>query len=167
MPESEKGEYYVGVDVGGTKIYAGIFDSSLQCLGTARVSTKAQRGHEAVIERVSRCVLDAVDECDLKLKDVKAVGVGAPGAVDPETGKVIFAPNLEWKDVPLRKELEKQIGLPVFIENDCNMCTIGVHEAELKSKPRHMVGIFLGTGIGGGLILDGKLYSGFNCAAGE
>src|SRR4051812_37718786 len=104
MPETEKGEYYVGVDLGGTKIYAGVFDSSLNLLGTARVSTKAQRGHDAVIERIYRCVQDAVDECDLSLKQVRAIGVGAPGAVDPESGKVIFAPNLDWKDVPLKKE---------------------------------------------------------------
>jgi glucokinase len=69
--------------------------------------------------------------------------------------------------VPLKKELEKQLDLPVFLENDCNVCTLGVHEVELKAKPRHLVGIFLGTGIGGGLILDGQLYSGFNRTAGE
>ncbi|MCI0748249.1 MAG: ROK family protein [Verrucomicrobia subdivision 3 bacterium] len=161
------GNYVVGADVGGTKIYAGVFNSAMECVGTARVSTKAQRGPDEVIERIARCVRDAVDECDLKLDQVRGVGAGAPGAVDPETGRVIFAPNLEWKDVQLKKALEKQIGLPVFIENDCNICILGVYERELGSKPQHVVGVFVGTGIGGGLILNGELYSGFNKSAGE
>ncbi|MDB6109664.1 MAG: hypothetical protein JWR69_1414, partial [Pedosphaera sp.] len=82
-------------------------------------------------------------------------------------GKVMFAGNLGWKDVSLKKELEKQLGLPVFLQNDCNVCTLGVHEVELEGKPKNMVGVFLGTGIGGGLIIEGKLFSGFNRTAGE
>jgi glucokinase len=136
-------------------------------LARAKVSTKAERGKEEVIERIARCVQDAVDECDLNLKQVRGIGIGAPGAVSPENGEVIFAPNLQWKDVPLKKELEKILGVPVFLENDANICILGIHEKELKSKPRNVVGIFLGTGIGGGLILEGKLYSGFNRTAGE
>jgi len=168
MPEpSSKSEHIVGVDIGGTKIYAGVFNTSLECIGKALVSTKAERGHEAVIERIVRCVLDAIDECDLKPDQIKGVGVGAPGAVDSENGRVIFAPNLEWKDVALKKALEKQLGVPVFLENDCNVCTLGVYETELKRKPQSVVGIFLGTGIGGGLILNGEIYSGFNRTAGE
>ncbi len=168
MTESaSKSEYFIGVDFGGTKILAGAFTHSLHCLGTAKTSTKAERGPEAVIERIARCIRDAIDECDLNFKQIKGVGIGAPGAVDPETGTVIFAPNLRWKDVPLKKDLEKILDLPVFLENDCNICTLGVHEAELEAKPRHACGIFIGTGIGGGLILDGKLYSGFNRTAGE
>jgi glucokinase len=164
---TNKAEYVAGVDIGGTKIYTGIFNSSMQCIGTARVSTKAQRGPDAVIERIVRCVMDAVDECDLAMGQIKGVGVGAPGAVEPESGRVIFAPNLEWKDVPLKKPLEKELGAPVFLENDCNLCALGVYETELKRKPKNMVGIFLGTGIGGGLILNGEIYSGFNRTAGE
>ena len=164
---SDKREYFVGVDLGGTKILAGVFDSQLKAVGQALLSTKAQRGPDKVIERVARCVQDAVDECDLALKQVRAVGIGAPGAVNPETGRVIFAPNLDWKDVPLEKDLSKHVDLPVFVENDCNVCTLGVHQVELKGKPKNLIGIFIGTGIGGGLILDGKLFSGFNRTAGE
>jgi glucokinase len=166
MAESNK-PYTVGVDLGGTKILAGVFDDKLECLGRAKASTKAQRGHKAVTERVARTILDAIDECDLKPSQVRAVGIGAPGAVNPETGTVIFAPNLEWESMPLKDLLEKHLELPVAVENDCNLQTLGVHEKELKGKPRHMVGIFVGTGIGAGLILDGKLYSGFNRTAGE
>jgi glucokinase len=168
MPEANKTDYVIGVDLGGTKILSGVFNHSLECVGTAKLSTKPQRGVEEVIERIARCAQDAADEADLTMKQVAGVGIGAPGAVDFDSGTVIFAPNMEgWKDVPLKKELEKQLGVPVFVENDCNIAVLGVHVAELKSKPRQVVGIFVGTGIGGGLIVNGELFSGFCHTAGE
>lgn len=169
MPEtSSKQEYLVGVDLGGTKILAGVFNTQLKCLGKVKTSTKALRGPESVVDRITRCVMDAVDECDLKMDQVRGIGVGAPGAVDTSSGKVIFAPNLpDWSDVPLKKQLEKELKTPVFLENDGNICTLGVHHVELDGKPKNMIGVFIGTGIGAGLILDGKLYSGFNKTAGE
>ena len=169
MPEpSSKNTFVIGVDLGGTKLYAGVFNPALECVATTKISTKAQRGTDAVIDRIVRCVQDVADEADLELKQIAAVGIGAPGAVDGESGSVIFAPNLPgWKDVPLKKELEKRLGVTVVVENDANVSVVGVHAAELKSKPRSVVGIFVGTGIGGGLILNGELYSGFNHTAGE
>jgi glucokinase len=164
---SNKAEYVVGVDLGGTKILAGVFHSNLDCAGVAKVSTKAQRGPEAVIERIARCIRDAVDEADLDPKQIRGIGIGAPGAVDGHSGTVIFAPNLDWRDVPLKKHLEKAIGVPVFVGNDCTVAMQGVYVVELKSKPQHVVGIFLGTGIGGGLIINGKPYHGSNHTAGE
>ncbi len=164
---SKERDYVMGVDLGGTKILAGVFDDKLDCLGRAKKSTKAQRGPEAVVERIAATVLEAIDECDLQPKQIRGLGIGAPGACDPEPGTVIFAPNLAWKNFPLKKELEKRLPFPVFVENDCNIQTLGVYEKELKARPRHMVGIFLGTGIGAGIILDGKLYRGFNRTAGE
>jgi glucokinase len=163
-----KAEHFIGVDLGGTKILAGVFDDSLECIGSAKLSTKSQRGVDAVIERVARCVQDAVDEADLTLKQVAGVGIGAPGAVAFDSGTVIFAPNMEgWKDIALKKALEKHLGVPVSVENDCNIAALGVHVAELKGKPRSLVGIFVGTGIGGGLVINGELYAGFNHTAGE
>lgn len=168
MAEASPKPYYVGVDLGGTKILAGIFNPQLKLVATAKTSTKADRGPKAVMERVARTVRDAIDEADLDSKNIKAIGVGAPGSIDSEQGRVIFSPNMPgWEDIHLKKELEKQLDLPVHVENDCNVCTLGVHVAELAGKPRHLIGIFLGTGIGGGIILDGRLFSGFNRTAGE
>lgn len=167
MPEPTKQDLLVGVDLGGTKILAGVFTPQLKLLQSTKLSTKSERGFDAVVERIARCVRDAVDEADLSLKQVRGIGIGAPGAIDPDSGEVIFAPNLQWKGAPLKKALEKALDIPVFVENDCNICTLGVYEAELKAKPRNVVGIFLGTGVGGGLILEGKLYGGFNRTAGE
>jgi glucokinase len=165
---STKTDNVVGVDLGGTKILAGVFDASLENFGIAKLSTKSQRGVDKVVERIARCVQDAVDEADLSMKQVAGIGIGAPGAVDFGDGTVIFAPNLEgWKDVPLKKMLEKELGVPVYVENDCNIAALGVYVAELKAKPKNMVGVFVGTGIGGGIIINGELYSGYGHTAGE
>ncbi len=164
---SSKQDLIVGVDLGGTKVLAGVFSPQLKRLSSAKLTTKAERGYTAVVERIARCVRDAVDEADFSLKQVRAIGIGAPGAINPESGEVIFAPNLRWKDAPLKKDLEKMLDVPVFIENDCNVCALGVHAVELGGRPRHMLGIFVGTGIGGGLIINGELYGGFNRTAGE
>lgn len=167
MPNEQK-EFFVGVDLGGTKILAGVFDSKLDLKGVTKLSTKAERGADKVIERIARCVVEALDECDLTVANVRAVGLGTPGTVDAASGRVIFSPNLAgWKDVPLKKDLEKQLNAPVFVGNDCNVCTLGVFEQEFKGKPRHLAGIFIGTGIGGGLVINGSLYFGHNLTAGE
>ena len=168
MPEvTPRQDLLVGVDLGGTKILAGVFTPQLKRVATAKLSTKAERGYAAVLERIDRCIRDAVDEADLSLRQVRGIGIGAPGAVNPETGEVLFAPNLRWKDAPLKRDLEKLLGVPVFVENDCNVCTLGVHGVELEGKPQSLVGIFVGTGIGAGIIIQGRLFGGFNRTAGE
>lgn len=159
--------HLVGVDLGGTKILAGVFDAQGQCLGKAKLRTKPERGPDGVIERIARCVQDALDECDVELGRVRGLAVGAPGAVDTASGRVLFAPNLQWKDVPLRRELERLLGVPVFVENDCKLNGLGVFEGEYGGKPRQLIGIFLGTGIGAGIFLDGRPYGGLNGTAGE
>jgi glucokinase len=165
MPNSK--EYYVGVDLGGTKILAAAFTPGLKCLGKSKRRTKAERGPQAVVDRIARCVVDVVDECDLDLKLCRGVGLGAPGAVDFDAGRVIFAPNLEWTDLPLKRELEKRLNVPVFLDNDCNVCTLGVYEQELGGKPASLVGMFIGTGIGGGLVLGGQPWLGASHTAAE
>lgn len=167
MAASTKATHLVGVDLGGTKILAGVFNQDYECLARIKISTKPERGPAGVIDRVVRCVRDAVDESDLSLKDIRGIGIGAPGAVDAAEGRVIFAPNLSWKNVGLKQELERELSVPVFVENDCKLHTLGVYDAELQSKPQQVIGVFLGTGIGAGIVIDGKLFRGFNGAAGE
>lgn len=160
-------DYLVGVDLGGTKIMAGVYGPDLLMVGCAKRKTKAERGVDAVIERIARTVREAVEESGLTIEQVRGVGIGAPGAVDPAAGQVVFAVNLAWKDVALASALQTELGVPVFLENDCNLAMLGIWEREFQRTPRDAVGIFLGTGIGGGLILNGALYGGFRHAAGE
>lgn len=163
---SNKPDYVVGIDLSGTKILAGVFEPSLECIAVAKLSTKPQRGPDGVIERIVRCVRDAVDEADLALSQVHAVGIGAPGCVDGETGSVIFSPNLQWLDVPLKRQLEERLGVATCVGNDCTVAMQGVYVAELNAKPRNVVGVFLGIGIGGALIIDGQTYHGATHTAG-
>ena len=158
--QSKSKPMYVGVDLGGTKILAGVFNAAMQCLGTAKVRTKPTRESSEIISSVAACVREVADTCGVEISQLAGVGIGCPGSVNPDSGEVLFAGNLGWKNVPLKTVLEKQLGIPVFAENDCNVATLGVHELELDGKPDHMAGLFLGTGIGGGLILNRKLYSG-------
>jgi glucokinase len=163
----DRAKNVVGVDLGETKIRAGVCTPDLELCRKVKYSTKAERGELAVLERIAHTVRDAVDEADLEMTDVCGVGIAAPGTVDLETGMVIDSPNLKWREVPLRKWLEQELGLPVFVENDGNACVLGVYREELKSRPKSMLGIFIGASISGGLMVGGKLQWGTNQAAGE
>ena len=165
MAVSQSTQFYVGVDIGGSKILAGLFSDSLQLRGTLKIRTKAKLGKEAVIERVERVIRGLLSEQGVHLKQVRAIGLGAPGVVIK--GRVINAYNIGWDNVPIKTILHRRIRIPVFVENDCNLFTFGIHRVELKGKPRTMIGCFLGTGFGGGVIINGELHTGYNHAAGE
>ncbi len=157
--------YYVGIDVGGTKILAGLFDRSLRLLAKRKIQTTARRGSEVVVDQIELVIRELVAGKYLRLHQIRAIGLGAPGTV--KGGRVLHAYNIGWEDVGIKAILRRRLRVPVFVENDCNLFALGIHRVELKGKPRTMAGVFLGTGIGGGLIIEGKLYRGFNLAAGE
>ena len=157
----------IGVDMGGTKILSAVIDAEGNILGTAKVSTKAGRGAVAVIDRIAECIQGAVNESGVDAESIQAVGIGAPGPLDPATGVVIFAPNLGWRDVPLKAELEARVGFPTFVDNDVNVGTLGEHVFGAGRGIQNVVGIFVGTGIGGGIILQGELFHGASKTAGE
>jgi glucokinase len=149
--------YLVGVEVGPSVIRAGIFSAEFDLLGKAKVSTKKERGAASVIQRIARCVEYAVDECDLGMDEIRALGVGAPGRVDPDSGVAMSAPSLGWKEVPLQGALEKLLHVPVFVENYFRLSALGTYTKEIHTQPRRFAGLFLGPEIGGGLIVDGEL----------
>ena len=161
------GTNVIGVDMGGTKILSAVIDAEGNILGTAKVSTKAGRGAVAVIDRIANCIQRAVDKSGVDAASIQAVGIGAPGPLDPATGVVIFAPNLGWRDVPLKTELEARTGFPTFVDNDVNVGTLGEHVFGAGRGIQNVVGIFVGTGIGGGIILQGELFHGASKTAGE
>ncbi len=160
-------EYYIGVDLGGTKILAGIFDAEHQCLATKKIKTKSEEGYDAVCGRIVRAVQAAAESAGIDPTKVKGAGIGAPGSIGSDESAVLFAPNLDWRDAPLKADLEAQLDFSVWLGNDCNVAASGIHRLELEAKPNDMVSIFLGTGIGAGIITNGVCLTGATCAAGE
>lgn len=157
----------IGVDMGGTKILAAVVDAEGQILATAKMPTQANDETSIVIDRISDCIKEAFQESGVSADTVRAIGIGAPGPLDPETGVVIFAPNLGWKNVPLKTELEDRLGIPTFVDNDVNVGTLGEHTYGSGRGIQNLVGIFVGTGIGGGIIMNGELFHGASKTAGE
>lgn len=159
----------IGIDVGGTKVLAGVVDADWQILGLAKKATKGEAGVEAVVERIAKVARDAAKEAGLALTDLAGICSAAPGALNPEEGMVRHAPNLPgWEDIPFAKLLSDALsGVPVFIENDGNLGTLGEHALGAAAGYRDVVGYWVGTGLGGGLILDGKLWQGAHKTAAE
>ena len=160
-------DYVVGVDMGGTKILAAVINAKGEIVQQAKAATKPKKGSDEVIKRIVRCIREAIDGAELKPSQIRAIGIGSPGPLDPETGVIIFAPNLGWSNVPLKAELEANLSIPTFVDNDVNVGTLGEYAFGAGQGVKSLVGIFVGTGIGGGIILDGKLYHGVNKTAGE
>ncbi len=159
----------VGVDLGGTKVLAGVVDRDYKVLATAKRPTKGETGVEAVVERIAKTVRDAVREAGMEFADIAGVCSAAPGALNPEEGVVRFAPNIEgWEEIPFAKLLSEQLsGVPVFIENDGNLGALGELTLGAAQGVKNMIGMFVGTGIGGGMVLNGEIWRGSHMTAGE
>lgn len=173
MPAKPKnGSFIIGVDLGGTKISAGAvsLDGS-RTIGVRSVPTQAELGAEGVVARIYSAIegvmRDATNEAGVTPKDFVGIGIGAPGPLDREQGLVIVAPNLGWRDFPLRDRITTKFGLPATLDNDANCATVGEWWLGAARGGRNVVGITIGTGIGGGLIIDEKLYHGSSDVAGE
>jgi glucokinase len=160
--------YVIGVDLGGTKILAAVVDREGRIVAESKLKTQAKKGPQTVIQRIAEAAQQAVQKAGLDEDQVKAVGIGAPGPIDPDSGTLYNPPNLPgWDQVALGPILSEALGMPVFLENDVNLGTLGEHNLGAGRGTSDMIGIFVGTGIGGGLILDGKLRSGYRHAAAE
>jgi len=160
-------KYAVGVDFGATKIMTAALDGKLNVLSRSKSRTRAEKGPKDTARRMAKLVREAASQAGLRMSDIAYVGVGAPGPLDPAEGIIVAAPNLGWRDVPLKKMLEKDLGVPVVLDNDVNMGTYGEYVAGAAVGKKLVVGIFPGTGIGGGIVIDGKVIHGASGAAGE
>lgn len=160
-------EPIVAVDLGGTKIIAAVIDPSGKILERHKCKTDALEGGEAVYGRVLNGVRSVLRQADVPPADLAGVGIAVPGPLDSEKGIILQTPNLGFRNFPLARRLGKDIGAPVRLENDVNAGTYGEYLAGAARGFRHVVGIFPGTGIGGGLILNGRLFRGADGNAGE
>ena len=162
-----KGGYLIGFDLGGTKMLCGLLDEKLSIVATSRAKTGAHEGQDAVVGRIIDLIRGTLERNGIAVEKLAGVGIAVPGPVSPDLGVVHQTPNMPFHELPLRDLVEKALGAPVVLENDVNAGTYGEFIGGAARGYRDIVGIFPGTGIGGGLILDGRLYRGRNGRAGE
>lgn len=165
-------KFIVGIDLGGTNIAAGAMPTDgTREIAMRMVPTMAQEGADAVVGRIAALVEAVIEqtqrETGAERTDFLGVGIGSPGPLDRARGVVIVTPNLGWRDFPLRDEVANRVSLPATLDNDANCATLGEWWCGAAKGGRNVVGLTIGTGIGGGLILDGRLYHGASDAAGE
>jgi glucokinase len=162
-----KSEVMVGVDMGGTRLRVLVVNAENKILGMQRAPTNPKQKPDRLVADLADLIEAAVQSAHLKLSDLRTVSIGVPGAVDPVRGVVHHAPNLGWKMVPLGTKLEALLKVPVFVENDVNGGVMGEYALGAGRGAQELVGIFVGTGIGGGIITGGQLYQGARGAAAE
>lgn len=154
------GKYTVCLDIGGTKVLGAIFNAKGEIVHRIKKRTRANEGVSNVEETILSVVRELVEGFGIALTDVEAISAGAPGIINNDTGVVLFSPNLPWRNYAIKKSVEKQFGIPFFIGNDVNLGVLGEWKFGVAEGLSHVVGLFVGTGLGGGLIINGKMYSG-------
>lgn len=161
-------KYYLGIDLGGTKIKAGVVNQNYEIIAEDSADTLSKRGESAVIDDMAKLAYSVLDKAGVTLEQVKWVGVGAPGTANKETGEIEFSNNLDWHHVKLVDELGKRLkGKKIFIENDANAAAYGEYIAGSAKDANISVMVTLGTGVGGGIIIDNQIYTGSNFAGAE
>ena len=157
--------YVVGVDVGGTNLVAGtIAEDGSEILGVVSEPTMSAQGADAVISRIVKLAKASIAESG---KKVEGVGIGSPGPLDTKTGIVLLTPNLGWTNMPLRDRVGDVLKLPATLDNDANCAIFGEWWRGAARGAKYVVGLTLGTGIGGGIVIDGEIYHGATDLAGE
>jgi len=152
----------IGIDIGGTKIAAGLIDEKGVVVYTKRIPTEIGKGYEGVKNDIAVLIEDVIHQCGVRKQEVEKIGVATAGQVEKGSERILFSPNLGWRNVSLKDDIEKATGIQTRIENDVNAATYGEWKFTFGGVPKDVIGIFIGTGIGGGLIFDGKLYRGFS-----
>lgn len=158
---------YIGVDLGGTTIKVGICDAGGNLKHTYEGPTKSEEGAEAGMERIAQYVRTIVEESPYEWEQVAGVGAGMAGFLDIANGFIKFSNNLGWHNVPAKQILEEKLGVPVRINNDANVAALGEAWGGAGRGIDNCVCYTLGTGVGGGIIINGKIYEGFGGMAGE
>ncbi len=162
-------KFVVGVDFGGTNIKLGLLSISAKLVARTSFSTKTySRDKNFLIDALVQHILQLLRENKVSGQDVLGIGIGLPGLIDPQKGVVNFLPNVPgWKNIPLKKILERRLHLPVYLDNDAKVITLGEWKLGAGKGFNNLICLTLGTGVGSGLVIDGKLYRGEGNTAGE
>lgn len=159
--------YYIGIDLGGTNIKAGVVNPEGKTIGKLSVKTNASRPMKEILVDMGQIALDVAASCALPISEVSAIGVGSPGTPDNVSGQLIYATNLPFRNAPFRSVIGEMTGLPVYIDNDANCAAMAESVIGAAQGVADSVTITLGTGIGAGIIINHRIYSGFNQAGSE
>lgn len=159
--------YRIGIDLGGTNIVAGVVDDNHTIVATAKCKTNCPRPAEEIIADMAKVAKEAAEKAGISMKDVRGVGVGSPGTCNKDTGIVERSNNLGFVNLPMCQMLKDLLGVEVAIENDANAAALGEFKAGAAKGADSCVCITLGTGVGGGVIIDGKIFTGANFAGTE
>ncbi len=158
--------YIIGIDIGGTNLVVGtVAEDGSEVLGLVSEPTQSERGADTVLDRIVS--LARASQQAASGRDIVGVGIGAPGPLDTKRGVVLLTPNLGWTNMPLRDRLASALGLRATLDNDANCAILGEWWRGAARGARHVVGLTVGTGIGGGIVLDGRIYHGASDVAGE
>ena len=157
-------KYYAGIDIGGTFVKCGIVDSDGSIIVKGKIPTGKDRAYQEIAKDIAAFVTELENQAGVQ---TQAVGIGCPGTVDSETGVIIYSNNIAWENIPLGKELEKILNKPTYITNDANAAALGESFVGAGKEYNSSILITLGTGVGGGIVLDGKLFEGNGSAGAE
>ncbi len=160
-------DYVITVDLGGTKILSALINSKKEIIEKVKVPTDAKKGADFIVDCIADSVFQLIHNAGIKTSDIKALALGVPGTVNPESGIIAVAPNLGIKNYNIKKALSKYFDIPILLENDVNMAGLGIKIFEYKNKVNNMLVVFIGTGIGGALFFNGNIYRGSSFYAGE
>ena len=158
---------YIGVDLGGTNIAGGLVDENGKIIQRKSVKTDSSRDYKEILKDMALCAKAVVEESGVGFDTVKAVGIGSPGTIDSKNGVIIYANNLHFDHVPIVEEFKKHYDIDVYIDNDGNCAAFGEVLFGGARGAKDAMAITIGTGVGAGIVIDGKIYSGFNGAGGE
>lgn len=164
---TDKTNLYVGVDVGGTKILAALVEESGRVLARERAATPRKGTHRAVLEAIRETLEGALRKEKVSPRSLAAIGIAIPGVVEPEKGRVVVTPNMNLSGIAITNVLQKEFGVPVALGNDVNLGTLGEHWLGTARRAESAFGIFVGTGIGGGLVRRGEMWRGYRESAAE
>ncbi len=160
-------DYIITVDLGGTKILSALFNKNKEIIERVKIATDIKKGPDFLVETIAKSVGALLEKSGVGENDIKAISLGVPGTVNPESGIISVAPNLNIENYEIKKETEKYFNIPLLLENDVNMAALGIKSFEYNNSIKNGLIVFVGTGIGGALIFDGKLYRGSSFFAGE
>ena len=158
---------YIGIDVGGTGIQMGVVDEKGQIIAKGAIVTRTDIPFEDQVKAMADCALETLEKSGHTLIELASIGIGIPGIADQKTGVVPFCTNLGWKNVPLRETFQKYINKPIFIDNDATVAGLAESVAGVSANTDSSVFLTLGTGVGAGIVIRGKVWSGFHGVGSE